>query len=125
MKPCQNVQQFLDKVDDFKEIVGKPLQFSDISDDLDKTYQHIIEQKDMIKGTVENFKKLVFRIAVQQKIMAMVGEQSYGDQDVELLQRNPNLNEKLMSLQLMYIGGVIDSAQIPQLRKFIIRATRC
>jgi len=57
MKPCQNVQQFLDKVDDFKEIVGKPLQFSDISDDLDKTYQHIIEQKDMIKGTVENFKK--------------------------------------------------------------------
>ena len=57
--------------------------------------------------------------------MAMVGEQSNGDQDVELLQRNPNLNEKLMSLQLMYIGGVIDSAQIPQLRKFIIRATRC
>ena len=30
-----------------------------------------------------------------------------------------------MSLQLMYIGGVVDSAQIPQLRKFIIRATRC
>ena len=64
MKPCQNVQQFFDKVDEFKETIGKPLQFSDISDDLDKTYSHIIEQKDMIKGSVENFKKQVFRIAV-------------------------------------------------------------
>jgi len=85
MKPCQNIQQFLDKVDEFKETIGKPLQFSDIADDLDKTYQHIIEQKDMIKGTVENFKSLVFRIAVQQKIMAMVGEHpSHGDQGVDL-----------------------------------------
>jgi len=54
----------LDKVDEFKDTIGKPLSFSDISDDLDKTYAHIIEQKDMIKGTVENFKKLVFKIAV-------------------------------------------------------------
>jgi hypothetical protein len=39
----------------------------------------------MIKGTVENFKSLVFRIAVQQKIMAMVGEHpSHGDQGVDL-----------------------------------------
>ncbi len=30
-----------------------------------------------------------------------------------------------MSLQLMYIGGVVDQAKIPQLRKLIIRATRC
>ena len=64
MKPCQNVQQFLDKVDEFKDTIGKPLSFSDISDDLDKTYAHIFEQKDMIKGTVENFKRLVFKIAV-------------------------------------------------------------
>ena len=63
----------------------------------------------MIKGTVENFKQLVFKIAIQNRIRKMIGEQSYGDRGVDLQSRNPNLNEALMSLQLMYIGGVVDT----------------
>jgi hypothetical protein len=42
MKPCENISKFLEKVDEFKETIGKPLQVEDIHDDLESTYAHII-----------------------------------------------------------------------------------
>ena len=35
------------------------------------------------------------------------------------------MNERLMSMQLLYVGGVIDTAQLPNLRRLVIRATKC
>ena len=112
-------------MDEYKNTIGKPLQFSDISEDVDKTNNYIVTQKDLIKGSIANFKKEVFKILVSKKVLMMIGEQSHGDRGVDLQQRNPNLQEALMSLQLMYIGGVVNTNLIPQLRKLIIRATRC
>jgi hypothetical protein len=37
----------------------------------------------------------------------------------------PQLNERLMQMQLLYIGGVIDSKELPKLRKLVMRVTRC
>ena len=114
-------------MDEYKDTIGKPLQFSDISEDVDKTNNYIITQKDLIKGSIANFKREVFKILVSKKVLTMIGEQSHGDQGrgVDLQQRNPNLQEALMSLQLLYIGGVVNTNMIPQLRKLIVRATRC
>jgi hypothetical protein len=36
-----------------------------------------------------------------------------------------NLQDNLMAMRIMYIGGVIASDQMPQFRRLIIRATRC
>lgn len=61
----------------------------------------------------------------------MIGEQSYksGMSNIqpndELTMGGSRLNEGLMSMQLMYIGGIIDSSQIAGMRRLIIRATRC
>lgn len=35
------------------------------------------------------------------------------------------INDNLLSMRLIYIGGILDSIQIPNLRRVIIRATRC
>ena len=45
--------------------------------------------------------------------------------DVELNIGQPTLNQGLMAMSLMYIGGIIDSNQIANLRRLVIRATRC
>ena len=41
MKPCENITKFLEKVDDIKESIGKPLSVEDIIEDLESTYKHI------------------------------------------------------------------------------------
>lgn len=64
MKACENSTKFLEKVDEIKDTIGKPLQFQDINDEIESTYKHINEQKDMIKSSLENFKDYVFKIAV-------------------------------------------------------------
>lgn len=64
----------MEKVDEFKETVGKPLKFSDISDELDKIYAHILGQKNVIKESIDNFKNNVFKIAVSRRVLSMIGE---------------------------------------------------
>jgi hypothetical protein len=41
MKKCDNIKLFLDKVDQIKDTIGKPLEFQDINGEIESTYKHI------------------------------------------------------------------------------------
>ena len=45
MKPCENVEQFLEKVKDLSSDLNKPLLFNEINKDLESTFSHITSQK--------------------------------------------------------------------------------
>jgi hypothetical protein len=85
----------------------------------------------MIRTSTDIFKNNVFKVEVLNRIQMMIGEQVYksGKSNIqpndELTMGGSRLNEGLMSMQLMYIGGIIESSQIAGMRRLIIRATRC
>ncbi len=114
MKKPNNIQEFLDRVQQISANEGKHLKFSDISKDLESTYSHIITQKETLNSTISNFKEMVFKIEILKKIRAMTGEDqeknlNYQVAGVGQEPRGGLLQENLMSLRISYIGGVIPS----------------
>jgi hypothetical protein len=64
MKPCENIDSFLDKI---KNLGGEmktasSLLFNEISEDLEGTYQHIIDQQETLNGQFSVFKTQVYKI---------------------------------------------------------------
>lgn len=128
MKTPNNIQEFLERVQQISDNEGKPLKFADINKDLESTYSHINSQKDTLNATIQQFKDMVFKIEILKKIKAMTGDQEKtGDYQIAGvgLQARGVLQENLMAMRILYIGGVIPSDQMPQFRRLIIRATRC
>jgi hypothetical protein len=74
MKKPNNIQEFLDRVQQISDDEGKPLKFSDISKDLESTFSHINIQKETLTSTILHFKEMVFKIEILRKIRAMTGE---------------------------------------------------
>lgn len=125
MKPCENIEEFFAKVQDISDESGKPLHYSDVVQDLDSTYDHIMSQKETLNQSVNSFKELVYKIQVLEKIKTMTGNQ----QSLELAGDKSNLEgmlaQNLMAMKIIYIGGVMKTDQLHQFKRLIIRATRC
>ena len=75
MKKPNDIDEFLDRVQQISETEGKPLKFADISKDLEGTFSHINSQKDALNSTISHFKETVFKIEILKKIKAMTGDQ--------------------------------------------------
>lgn len=126
MKKPNDIDEFLDRVQQISENEGKPLKFADISKDLESTFSHINSQKDALNSTIQHFKDMVFKIEILKKIKAMTGDQENFSQIAGVgLEAGSALQDNLMAMRILYIGGVIGTDQMPQFRRMIIRATRC
>ena len=52
MKKPNDIQEFLDRVQQISDNEGKPLKFSDINKDLESTFSHINIQKETLNSTI-------------------------------------------------------------------------
>lgn len=75
MKKPNDIDEFLDRVQQISATEGKPLKFSDISKDLESTFSHINSQKQALDATIFHFKEMVFKIEILKKIKSMTGDQ--------------------------------------------------
>jgi hypothetical protein len=130
MKKPSNIDEFLDRVQQISDSEGKPMKFVNIQKDLESTFSHINSQKDALKATINHFKQTVFKIEILRKIKAMTGDQERDQFEKNMiagvgLESRPGIQDNLMAMRIMYIGGVIPSEQLPQFRRLIIRTTRC
>jgi hypothetical protein len=130
MKKPSNIDEFLDRVQQISDNEGRPLKFANIQNDLESTFSHINSQKEALNSTIQHFKETVFKIEVLRKIKALTGDQENASLEKQIiagvgLDSRVNLQDNLMAMRILYIGGVIPSDQIPQLRRLIIRTTRC
>jgi hypothetical protein len=130
MKKPSDIDEFLDRVQQITAHEGKPLKFSDIKNDLESTFSHINAQKEALTATIQHFKDTVFKIEILKKIKTMTGtnqeKMRFENQIMSVgIDNSTQLQDNLMAMKIMYIGGVIPSEQMPQFRRLIIRSTRC
>lgn len=139
MNQCPDMEDFLDKVKDIGRYMGKASNnlFTPIYNDIADTFNHIKYQIDTLNSQKLLFKDTVFRVAILNETKRLVGER--GDLISEMQSRMAdnesgrgpvneadvliNINESNM-VQIEYVGGVIESSDIEQFKRFIIRTTR-
>ena len=126
MKPCKNIEDFFQKINLIGGDMRKSsnLLFNEISKELGSTQAHIYQQLETLKDQFDVFKKAVFKQLALEKVKKLVGNYDFEKEQLANLEGS-GVNEKLLSLKISYVGGVIDTEYIMQFKKLLIRATRC
>ena len=78
-----------------------------------------------MNSSLDQFKKVVFKIAALTQIKRMTIGSSDGPQlDIEQVV-GKGINQNLLAMRIAYVGGILPSDQVPAFRRLIIRSTRC
>jgi len=104
---------------------GKANLYEEIKEEIQDTHQHIKSQEDTLRKSFDNFKDLVFRQQVFQRVLQMTGEEQEKLKGIDNESRAQVIQENLLAMRIMYIGGIVSSDHLAQFKRLIIRATRC
>ena len=72
---------------------------------------------------MKTYKKLVYKIQCLKKIRMMTdGWDNNGRYDQE---SHAGIQENLLTSNIKYVAGIVDTDSIAQFKKLVVRATRC
>jgi len=103
----------------------------EVNAELSSSFKYIQQQQNTLTQSYNTFREVVQKIAILNKIRELTGQpfiQRSASQFMKNYTGDESINpasEAMITTKIAYMGGIIDNKSVHQLKRLVIRTTRC